>query len=87
MNFTIEENKNNQKNVDVRYIDKKSVKLHINIYKLGKLKDVKELTFSNKEMCMIHVENLIKTTEYNLHSISNDINNQGKESFYITLRK
>lgn len=36
MNFTIEENKNNQKNVDVRYIDKKSVKLHINIYKLGK---------------------------------------------------
>ena len=84
--FTIEENKKNQKNVDVRYIDKKSVKLHINIYKLGRLKDIKELTFSNRERCMIHVENLIKTTDYNLDGFANEFYN-GKERFFITLRK
>lgn len=86
MDFTIEENKKNQKNVDVRYIDKKSVKLHINIYKLGRLKDIKELTFSNRERCMIHVENLIKTTDYNLHGFASE-NNEGKERYFITLRK
>ncbi|USL89512.1 hypothetical protein vBBcePLY3_00001 [Bacillus phage vB_BceP_LY3] len=87
MDFTIEENKKKQKNVDVRYIDKKSVKLHINIYKLGRIKDIKELTFSNKERCMIHIENLIKTTDYNLTSISNDMNEQGNERYFITLKK
>lgn len=86
MNFTVEENKEIQKNVDVRYIDKKSVKLHISFYKMGRVKDIKELTFSNKEMCMIHVENLIKTTDYNLTSFSNDFYN-GKERFFITLKK
>lgn len=85
--FTIEENKNNQKNVDVRYIDKKSVKLYINIYKMGRVKDIKELTFSDKERCMIHVENLIKTTDYNLVSFRNDQEIDGKERFYITLKK
>ncbi|AZF88309.1 hypothetical protein StevenHerd11_1 [Bacillus phage StevenHerd11] len=86
MEFSIEENKKRQVNVDVKYIDKKNVKLHLNIYKMGKLKDVKELTFSNKEMCMIHVENLIKTTDYNLDGFSNDFY-QGKERFFIALRK
>lgn len=86
MNFTVEENKKRQVNVDVKYIDKKHVKLFLNIYKLGKLKDCKELTFSNKEMCMIHVENLIKTTDYNLDGFSNDFYNDN-ERFFITLRK
>lgn len=87
MDFTVEENKKNQKNVDVRYIDKKSVKLYINIYKMGRVKDLKELTFSDKERCMIHVENLIKTTDYNLTSFRNDQEVDGTERFYITLRK
>lgn len=87
MEFTVEENKKNQKNVDVRYIDKKSVKLYINIYKRGIVKDLKELTFSDKERCMIHVENLIKTTDYNLASFGSDKELCGKERFYITLKK
>lgn len=86
MEFTVEENKKRQQDVGVRYIDKKSVKLHINIYKMGRVKDIKELTFSNKEMCMIHVENLIKTTNYNLTSFSNEFVN-GTERFFITLKK
>jgi len=86
MEFTIEENKKNQKNVDVRYIDKKSVKLHINFYKKGSIKDIKILTFSNRERCMIHVENLIKTTDYNLISFSNESINE-KERYFITLGK
>lgn len=85
--FTVEENKKNQKNVDVRYIDKKAVKLHINIYKMGRVKDLKELTFSNKERCMIHVENLIKTTDYNLSSFNSDFDDKGIERFYVTLKK
>lgn len=86
MNFTVEENKKIQKNVDVRYIDKKSVKLHINFYKKGSIKDIKELTFSNRERCMIHIENLIKTTDYNLISFSNESINE-KERYFITLGK
>ncbi|QOR56253.1 hypothetical protein KNV66_gp50 [Bacillus phage DLc1] len=86
MEFTVEENKKRQQDVGVRYIDKKSIKLHINIYKMGRVKDIKELTFSNKEMCMIHVENLIKTTDYNLTSFSNEFVN-GTERFFITLKK
>ncbi|AZU99755.1 hypothetical protein H3018_gp03 [Bacillus phage DK3] len=87
MDFTVEENKKRQKNGDIRYIDKKAVKLHLHIYKLGKLKDVKELTFSNDERCMIHIENLIKTTDYNLHAISTEKELCGKKTYYITLRK
>ncbi|QWT50644.1 hypothetical protein DLn1_00001 [Bacillus phage DLn1] len=87
MEFTIEENKKRQKDVDVRYIDKKSVKLYINIYKMGRVKDLKELTFSDKERCMIHVENLIKTTDYNLSSFGRDKELCGKDRFYITLKK
>ena len=86
MDYTVEENKKNQKNVDVRYIDKKSVKLYINIYKMGRIKDLKELTFSNRERCMIHIENLIKTTEYDLTGFSSDLIN-GIPRYFITLKK
>lgn len=84
--FTVKENKENQKNVDVRYIDKKAVKLYINIYKMGRVRDLKELTFKNKEACMIHVENLIKTTDYNLTSFNSEKEMCGKERFFITLK-
>lgn len=87
MEYTIEENKKRQVSGDIRYIDKKTVKLHINFYKNGRIKDLKELTFSNKERCMIHVENLIKTTDYNLMSFNSEKELCGKERFFITLGK
>lgn len=86
-NFTIEENKKKQRDVGIRYIDKKAVKLYINIYKMGRVKDLKELTFSDKERCMIHVENLIKTTDYNLSLFRSDKEIDGTDRFYITLKK
>ncbi|AGI10591.1 hypothetical protein mgb1_002 [Bacillus phage MG-B1] len=86
--FTVEENKKRQQDIgSIKYIDNKMVKLHLNIYKLGRLKDVRELTFKNKEMCMIHVENLIKTTDYNLDGFSSEKELCGKERYFITLRK
>jgi len=86
--FTIEENKEIQRDVGVRYIDKQVVKLYLRIYKLGVLKDNKEMSFHNKEACMIHVENLIKTTDYNLHGFSSEPKNGSfPERYFITLRK
>lgn len=87
MNFTIEENKKRQVVGDVNYIDDKPIKLHLHIYKMGKLKDIKELSFSNDERCVMHIENLIKTTEYNLHSFSTRENFDGNLTYYIALRK
>lgn len=87
MEYTVEENKKRQVSGDIRYIDKKAVKLHLHIYKLGKLKDTKELSFSDDERCMIHIENLIKTTDYNLHAISTEKELCGKKTYYVALRK
>jgi len=88
MEFTIEANKMRQKSGDVRYIDKKSVNLYLTIYKLGQLKDNRRLTFENRERTMIYIENLIKTTEYNLVGFTSELESDGfPERYFITLRK
>jgi len=88
MEFTIEANKMRQKSGDIRYIDKKSVNLYLTIYKLGQLKDNRRLTFENRERTMIYIENLIKTTEYNLVGFTSELESDGfPERYFITLRK
>ena len=89
MELTVEANKKRQKNIDVKsYINNELVKLYIRIYKKGELKDSISLTFPNRESCMIHVENLIKTTEYCLHCFSSDPKHDDyPERYFITLRK
>jgi len=88
MEFTIEANKMRQKSGDVRYIDKKSVNLYLTIYKLGQLKDNRRLTFEDRERTMIYIENLIKTTEYNLVGFTSELESDGfPERYFITLRK
>jgi len=89
MEFTIEENKKRQVDVDVDPINtKENVKLYIHIYKANKMLDAKRLTFSDRERCMIHIENLIKTTDYNLTGFSSD-DSDGffNERYFITLKK
>jgi len=89
MEYTVEANKNRQKDVGViRYTDKQNVKVYIWIYKLNKLPDSKSLTFENRERALIHIENLIKTTTYDLISFTNEPKSEGfPERYFIGLRK
>lgn len=89
MEFTVEANKKRQHDIGkITYTDKQHVKVYLWIYKLNKLSDLKTLTFENRERAMIHIENLIKTTNYDLISFTNESKSERfPERYFIGLRK